>query len=203
VPATDGQFVVDERSVIPRVRRADPLGVRREMSRTTRRACTRAWHAKWNAEREALERGASMNAPFSMELPHDSRRRAIEVAFLTERYHRAFDDEASTLASLASLVGEVELAASVDELRRVLSLHEHLQEERVFPAYECGTAIDAGLCEACASDTTSIAEATNALRTACRAHPPSRLCARAMHFAAEIEQHLVDEGEVFGAWARG
>ena len=141
-----------------------------------------------------------MNAPFLPELRH-SRRRAIEVEFLTERYHRAFDEEAATLAALAALAGATELAAAVDKLRLLLERHERLQEQRLFPAYEHGASLDAALFEAWMSDCAAISDATAALRDVCRASSQTRLCARTLHFAFEVDSHLVDELEVFAEWA--
>jgi hypothetical protein len=141
-----------------------------------------------------------MNAPFLPEL-HNSRRRALEVEFFTERYHRAFDEEAALLAALASLVGAAALATTLEKVCGLIASHEQLQEQRLFPSYARGASIEAGLFDAWMSDSASIAEATAALRNACCSSSSTRLCSRVIHFAFEIDRHLVDEVEVFSDWA--
>jgi hypothetical protein len=143
-----------------------------------------------------------MNAPFLpawSSPPPPSQR--IEVEYLSERYHRAFEEEAEALELLLSRHGDGRLASLFGSLQERLRAHERLQERRLFPAYQGGWAMDRALLEAWEEDTAALSAASAAVLECCDGERPCALAARVVHFVSEVERHLIAEIVMFSAWA--
>lgn len=132
--------------------------------------------------------------------------RELETAFLTERYHRAFDDELAMVvrltepALLASAANgrTTEVRASLAGLRHRLSFHSQLQEARLFPCYERAQPIPDDLMECWSEDAIGLFKAAEDLRNiATDLDGPMGFLRRLRHLIDEIEEHLAAEVRLF------
>jgi hypothetical protein len=131
-------------------------------------------------------------------------RRGRDVEFLSERYHRSFDEEAATIAALLAQSGDAEVSARFDALRGQLRRHEELQERHLFPAYQTFTTMSGATFAAWIDDSAALAAATRQLRDAAAASSlRPALRQRVAHFVSEVERHLVDEAELLTEWTAG
>jgi hypothetical protein len=145
-----------------------------------------------------------MNSPLPVihaQVNQAALRRAVEIEYLAERYHRAFEEEAATLSGLLARQADVRLNRAFEALRLTLRDHTALQEQRLFRSYETLEAVTPGMHQAWIADSEGLSASVSSFRAAALASAPGALRARVMHFAFEVERHLMDELEVLGRWA--
>ena len=134
--------------------------------------------------------------------PH-AHARGLETGFIVERYHRAFDDEASQLRNWlrhAALDTDGVLPA-IEVLAHQLRRHTSFQEHHVFPQFEAGLPCGPRLFDAWSVDALRLFGCIAGVRSSLRPlDGPAPLLARARHFIDEVQDHLVAEAQVLSTW---
>ncbi len=129
------------------------------------------------------------------------RSRGIEIEFLVERYHRAFEDEVAVLRLLLRARRDFEeLADAVALLDERLQEHCGVQEAHLFPAFESGARCRPQQSEAWAVDALKLVSAVDAVNAACGDADDCPLVSRVAHLAAEVQEHIAAEAKVLAPW---
>lgn len=135
--------------------------------------------------------------------------RELETAFLTERYHRAFDDELAMVVRLtepamltsAAYRRTAEVRAALAGLRDRLSFHSLLQEARLFPCYERAEPMPSDLMECWTDDSIGLFKAAEEVRNLTTdLDGPLGFLRRLRHLIDEIEDHLAAEVRLFAGF---
>ncbi len=137
-------------------------------------------------------------------IPEPRRRRDVDTDFLTERYHRAFDDELRVVRDRLQSGPIRGLRRSLDRLGERLFAHNLLQEMRLFPSFDAGSPCPATLRQAHAEDARKLFAAVEEVRAACRdVDGDLPIMRRLGHLLDEIQEHLAVEASLFGRWTAG
>jgi hypothetical protein len=141
----------------------------------------------------------AVHAAHAAHLPRD-------VAFIVERYHRAFDDELAQLRVLAgrARAGFEDVTPALDLVAEQVAKHTAFQEGRVFPTLAAGWPCSRSLFEGWTVDALRLCGTLDGVRHAQRLLDHRQpLAARVAHFANEVQEHLVAEATLLAAWTRG
>lgn len=140
----------------------------------------------------------------ALALDSANRTRLLEMSFIVERYHRAFDDELAQLRRWTSHArGDAgDIGGALDTLQGKLTLHTVFQEAELFPLFETGVACPPLVLEHWATDTLRLFGAMDHVRRACDSFDArAPLVARVRHLTNEVQDHLTAEANVLSAWA--
>lgn len=140
----------------------------------------------------------AMTSPVRFADVSSARRRANDTAYLTERYHRSFEEELSLLVPQVMRQAP-ELAPPLDRLGQCLAEHRALLEGLVFPLFDQGGR-DAVvmLQDRFSSDALALLRHTRELEAACARLKPCGLVRRISLLAQQVEEHMVAEAELLG-----